>query len=83
MERTQLIRNLNERFSDASAQEIVNYFLQEYQGRIALSSSLSLIIRPATYPNEAEKIRADTMISPSLTFEFMLTSNQKIWLSVI
>ena len=42
MERTQLIRNLNERFSDASAQEIVNYFLQEYQGRIALSSSLSI-----------------------------------------
>ena len=42
MERTQLIRDLNERFRDASAQEIVGYFLQAYQGRIALSSSLSI-----------------------------------------
>lgn len=42
MERTQLIRNLNERFRDASAQEVVGYFLKAYQGRIALSSSLSI-----------------------------------------
>ena len=42
MERTQLIRDLNERFRDASAQEIVGYFLKAYQGRIALSSSLSI-----------------------------------------
>ena len=42
MERTQLIRDLNERFRDASAQEVVGYFLKAYQGRIALSSSLSI-----------------------------------------
>ena len=42
MERTQLIRDLNERFRDASAQEGVGYFLKAYQGRIALSSSLSI-----------------------------------------
>lgn len=42
MERTQLIRDLNERFRDASAQEVVGYFLKAYQGRIALSSSLSV-----------------------------------------
>ncbi|MBQ9230598.1 MAG: phosphoadenylyl-sulfate reductase [Prevotella sp.] len=42
MERTQLIRDLNERFRDASAQEVVGYFLQVYSGRIALSSSLSI-----------------------------------------
>ena len=42
MERTQLIRDLNERFRDASAQEVVGYFLQAYSGRIALSSSLSI-----------------------------------------
>ena len=42
MERTQLIRDLNERFRDASAEEVVGYFLSAYQGRIALSSSLSI-----------------------------------------
>ena len=42
MERTQLIRDLNERFCDASAEEVVGYFLSAYQGRIALSSSLSI-----------------------------------------
>ena len=42
MERTKLIRDLNERFRDASAQEVVSYFLQAYKGRIALSSSLSI-----------------------------------------
>ena len=42
MERTQLIRDLNERFRDASAQEVVGFFLKAYQGRIALSSSLSI-----------------------------------------
>ena len=42
MERTQLIRHLNERFRDASAEEVVGFFLQAYQGRIALSSSLSI-----------------------------------------
>ncbi|MBQ9664980.1 MAG: phosphoadenylyl-sulfate reductase [Bacteroidaceae bacterium] len=42
MERTQLIRHLNERFSDVPAEEVVGYFLQAYSGRIALSSSLSI-----------------------------------------
>lgn len=42
MERTQLIRDLNNRFRDASAEEVVGYFLEAYQGRIALSSSLSI-----------------------------------------
>ncbi len=42
MERTQLIRDLNERFRDASAEEVVGYFLSAYQGRIAFSSSLSI-----------------------------------------
>lgn len=42
MERTQFIRDLNECFRDASAQEVVGYFLKAYQGRIALSSSLSI-----------------------------------------
>lgn len=42
MERTQYIHDLNERFRDASAQEVVGYFLKAYKGRIALSSSLSI-----------------------------------------
>ena len=42
MERTQLIRDLNQRFRDASAEEVVGYFLSAYPGRIALSSSLSI-----------------------------------------
>ena len=42
MERAQLIRDLNERFRDASAEEVVGYFLEAYKGRIALSSSLSI-----------------------------------------
>ena len=42
MERKQLIRDLNERFRDASAEEVVGYFLEAYKGRIALSSSLSI-----------------------------------------
>ena len=54
MERTQLIRDLspedrilliqelNQRFRDASAEEVVGFFLSAYQGRIALSSSLSI-----------------------------------------
>ena len=42
MERTQLIRNLNERFRDAPAEEVVGFFLEAYKGRIALSSSLSI-----------------------------------------
>ena len=42
MEQTQLIRDLNERFRDAPAEEVVGFFLQAYKGRIALSSSLSI-----------------------------------------
>ena len=42
MERTQLIRDLNERFCDAPAEEVVGFFLEAYKGRIALSSSLSI-----------------------------------------
>ena len=42
MEPAQLIRDLNERFRDAPAEEVVGYFLQASQGRIALSSSLSI-----------------------------------------
>ena len=42
MERTQLIRDLNERFRDAPAEEVVGFFLEAYKGRIALSSSLSI-----------------------------------------
>ena len=42
MERAQLIRDLNNRFSDAPAEEIISYFLEAYKGRIALSSSLSI-----------------------------------------
>lgn len=33
---------LNERFDDAPAEKVVDYFLREYKGRIALSSSLSI-----------------------------------------
>ncbi len=36
------IEKLNKELSDASAEEIVGYFLQHYKGRIALSSSLSI-----------------------------------------
>ena len=42
MEQTQLIRDLNERFRDAPAEEVVGFFLQAYKGRIALSSPLSI-----------------------------------------
>lgn len=42
MEQTQLICDLNERFRDAPAEEVVGFFLQAYKGRIALSSSLSI-----------------------------------------
>lgn len=36
------IAELNNRFSNAPAEEVIGYFLQAYQGRIALSSSLSI-----------------------------------------
>ena len=42
MERTQLIRDLNEQFREVPAEEVVGFFLKAYQGRIALSSSLSI-----------------------------------------
>ena len=42
MERTRHIRDLNEQLRDASAEEVVGYFLSAHQGRIALSSSLSI-----------------------------------------
>src|SRR5574344_1715296 len=38
----EIIDRLNVRFGDAPAEEIIGYFLKEYQGRIALSSSLSI-----------------------------------------
>ena len=37
-----LVPELNKKFSDASAEDIVGYFLQAFKGRIALSSSLSI-----------------------------------------
>ena len=37
-----LVPELNKKFSDAPAEEIVGYFLQAFKGRIALSSSLSI-----------------------------------------
>ena len=62
MERTQLIRNLNERFRDAPAEEVVGFFLEAYKGRIALSSSLSIedqtltdmMVRPTPNPSQGE-----------------------------
>ena len=55
MERTELIRDLNEQFRDASAQEVVGYFLQAYPGRIALSSSLSI----------EDQVLTDMMVRPT------------------
>ena len=37
-----LVPKLNEKFSDAPAEDIVGYFLEAFKGRIALSSSLSI-----------------------------------------
>lgn len=34
-----LVPELNKKFSDAPAEDIVGYFLQAFKGRIALSSS--------------------------------------------
>lgn len=39
---TEIIDRLNERFADATSQEVLAWFLKEYEGRIALSSSLSI-----------------------------------------
>ena len=39
---TEVIDRLNERFADATSQEVLAWFLKEYEGRIALSSSLSI-----------------------------------------
>ena len=36
-----IIKQLNEKFSSASAEEVLKYFLAEYKGEIGLSSSLS------------------------------------------
>ena len=38
----EIIDTLNERFASSSPQEELEYFLKEYEGRIALSSSLSI-----------------------------------------
>src|SRR5512133_644407 len=38
----QKIKALNEKFSQAGAIELISYFLKEYKGEIALSSSLGL-----------------------------------------
>jgi hypothetical protein len=37
-----LVPELNKKFSDAPAEDIVGYFLQAFKGRIALSSSLNI-----------------------------------------
>lgn len=37
-----LVPELNKKFSDAPAEDIVGYFLQAFKGCIALSSSLSI-----------------------------------------
>lgn len=39
---TEVIDRLNERFADATPQEVLAWFLKVYEGRIALSSSLSI-----------------------------------------
>lgn len=38
----EIIDTLNERFASSAPQEVLEYFLKEYEGRIALSSSLSI-----------------------------------------
>ena len=38
----EIIDCLNERFGDVPAEDVVSFFLKEYRGRIALSSSLSI-----------------------------------------
>ncbi len=40
--REEYLQVLNEKFDDASAEEVVGYFLKQFKGRIALSSSLSI-----------------------------------------
>jgi phosphoadenosine phosphosulfate reductase len=39
---SEVIDRLNERFADATPQDVLAFFLKEYEGRIALSSSLSI-----------------------------------------
>ncbi len=38
----EIVNRLNERFSESSAEDILSFFLVEYKGKIALSSSLSI-----------------------------------------
>lgn len=38
----EIIDGLNERFASSTPQEVLEYFLKEFEGRIALSSSLSI-----------------------------------------
>ena len=66
MERTQLIRDLNERFRDAPAEEVVGFFLEAYKGRIALSSSLSIEDQTLTdIIVKSEKLRVKSEEFPS------------------
>ena len=44
----EIVNRLNERFSESSAEDILSFFLVEYKGKIALSSSLSIEVQVLT-----------------------------------
>lgn len=95
METEQLIQELNERFREASAEQVLNYFLEEYSGRIALSSSLSIedqtltdiIVRqfPALYKNEKGGCRIFTLDTGRLfpeTYQLIDKTNLKYGIQI-
>ncbi len=95
MEAKQLILELNERFREASAQQVLEYFLTEYAGRIALSSSLSvedqtltdMIVRqfPSLYKNEKGGCRVFTLDTGRLfpeTYQLIDKTNLKYGIQI-
>lgn len=68
-----LVPELNKKFSDAPAEDIVGYFLQAFKGRIALSSSLSIedqtltdiIVKTDKSAASSPSIQADSFRKPT------------------
>ena len=70
-----LVPELNKKFSDAPAEDIVGYFLQAFKGRIALSSSLSIEDQTLTdIIVKKEKLHASSHLIP-VAFSRRLTSS--------
>ncbi|OHE07704.1 MAG: phosphoadenosine phosphosulfate reductase [Sulfurimonas sp. RIFOXYD12_FULL_33_39] len=76
------IKKLNEKFKDTSLEELLEYFLKEYRGRIALSSSFGSEDQVLTdtickLDKKAKIFTLDTGRLPQSTYDVMERTNLK------